>query len=174
MEQFEPGYVRVETTIVEIPGGTVSDLPAQWQPPPPPPDQATLADWMAPELFEAWEIIARDLRPPDAIIPMVAPAHWGCDDPDSYTAGVRWEDGTGAAIRVPRHQPLPDRLVNLADEFQESEITALWFAGRPAVWPHCPRHPNTHPLNPRLHDGTPVWMCGASDVIAPIGELFPR
>lgn len=174
MEQPEPGYVRIEVTTVAIPGGTVDDLPLQWRPPPPPPDQARLADWMAPDLLEAWEILARDLQTPDAIIPMVAPDHRNGDDLDSHTAAVRWQDGTGAGIRVPRRQPLPERLVYLADEFQESEVQALWFAGRPAVWPHCPRHPNTHPLNPRLHDGAAVWTCGESDVIAAIGELFPR
>lgn len=30
------------------------------------------------------------------------------------------------------------------------------------------------PLNPRLHGGTAVWVCGESDVSAPIGELLPR
>jgi hypothetical protein len=39
---------------------------------------------------------------------------------------------------------------------------------------HCPKHPNTHPLNARLHDGIAVWTCGESDVIAPIGDLFSR
>lgn len=173
MEQPEPGVAQIEVTTVAIPGGTVDDLPVQWRPPPPPPDQAVLADWMAPELLEAWEIFARDLRTPDAILPVVSSNDW--DDQESQAcAMVSWEDDYSAGIRVPRHQPLPDRLVYLADEFQDHEVQALWFAGRPAVWPHCPRHPNTHPLSPRLYDGAAVWVCGESDVIAPIGELFPR
>lgn len=128
---------------------------------------------MAPELFEAWEIIARDLETPDAIVPMVSPNDW--DDQESQAcAMVSWEDGTGAGISVPKHQPLADRVVHLADQFQESEVEALPLAGRSAVWPHCPRHPNTHPLNARLHNGVAVWVCGESDVIAAIGELFAR
>lgn len=174
MEQPEGRYVRVEVTTVAIPGGTVDDLPFPWRPPPPPPDQATLADWMAPELFEAWEIVARDLQTPDAIIPMVEPDYRSGDDLQSHGAGVRWQDGTGAGISVPRHQPLAERLVHLADQFQVHEVEALWFASRSAVWPRCPRHPNTHPLNARLRDGVAVWLCGESDVIAPIGDLFPQ
>ncbi|HEY0168286.1 MAG TPA: hypothetical protein VGB75_14690 [Jatrophihabitans sp.] len=128
---------------------------------------------MAPELWEAWEIVARDLKTPDAIVPMVSPNDW--DDQESQAcAMVSWEDGTGAGISVPRHQPLAARVVHLADQFQEGEVEALWFAGRPAVWPHCPRHPNTHPLNARLRDGVAVWVCGEFDIIAPIGDLFPQ
>ncbi len=128
---------------------------------------------MAPELLQAWEIVARDLNTPDAIYPFVSMSDWG--DPElQSTAGVWWEDGRGAGISVPRGEPLAERVVHLADQFQESEVEALWYAGRPAVWPHCPKHPNTHPLNPRLRDGAAVWVCGESDLIAPIGELFPQ
>lgn len=170
MEQPEPGYVKVEITTVALPGA-VPVRPVRW---PPPPDQAaTLADWMAPELLEAWQIIARDLETPDAITPMVLPQNWGRQESQAC-AGVWWEHGGGSGISVPRHEPLADRVVYLADQFQESEVEALWFAGLSAVWPHCPRHPNTHPLNARLHDGIAVWTCGESDVIGPIGDLYRR
>jgi hypothetical protein len=175
MVQREPGYGRVDVTRVELADGAIGDLPPQWRPPPPPPDQATLADWMAPELLEAWEIIARDLDTPGAIVPLLAPDHYRGDDSATHAAAaVRWENGSGTGISVPRHLPLAERVVQLADQFQESEVEALWNAGRAAVWPHCPRHPNTHPLKPRLEDGAAVWVCGESDVIAPIGELYRR
>jgi hypothetical protein len=127
---------------------------------------------MEPELLQAWEIIARDLNTAEAIYPSLSPDDWGMETYAS--AGVYWEGGSGTGISVPRDEPLAERVVYLADQFQESEVEALWHAGRPAVWPHCPRHPNTHPLNPRLHGGAAVWVCGESDVVAPIGELFPQ
>jgi hypothetical protein len=164
------GYVRVQTSSIEAPGAVLFDRPVRW---PPPPDQAArLADWMAPQLLEAWEIVARDLDTPEAISPYLSPGDRG---PDGYAdAWVSWQDGTGSGIGVPEDEPLAERVVHLADQFQEAEVEALWSAGRSAVWPHCPRHPGSHPLNPRLHGGAAVWSCGESDVIAPIGSLFPR
>jgi hypothetical protein len=171
MEQPEPGYVKVEMTTVATPDAVPIERPVRW---PPPADQAAaLADWMAPELLEAWQIVARDLETPDAIMPVVLPSNWG-DQESHSSAGMWWEHGGGAGISVPRHEPLADRVVHLADQFQEHEVEALWFAGRSAAWPHCPKHPDTHPLNARLHDGIAVWTCGESDVIAPIGDLFSR
>lgn len=172
MEQPPDGYVRVEVVTTAIPGGTIPPRPVHW---PPPPDQAaTLADWMAPELLEAWQVVARDLQTPDAIIPSVVPPDdRSADDPESYgSAEVYWPDNRGAGISVPRHQPLADRVVYLADQFQDHEVEALWQAGRSAVWPHCPRHPGTHPLRAWLHDGVAVWRCGETDVVAAIGELL--
>jgi hypothetical protein len=119
--------------IADFADDLIADRPVRW---PPPPDQAaTLADWMAPELLEAWQVIARDLETPDAIMPKVLPNDWG--DQEGYDgAGVWWEDGGvwwvdggGSGISVPRHEPLPNRLVFLADRFQESEVEALWSAG---------------------------------------------
>jgi hypothetical protein len=164
------GYLRVET-IINSPDAMPGPRPVRW---PPPPDQvARLAEWMEPELLQAWEIVARDLNTPEAIYPYLSPSDWGFREVQA-TAGVSWEDGRGSGISVPRDEPLADRVVYLADQFQESEVEALWYAGRPAVWPHCPKHPDTHPLNPRLRDGLAVWVCGESDVIAPIGALFPH
>jgi hypothetical protein len=171
MEQPPVGYLRVETTTIYSPEAIALAQSAHSSSPPDP--TVSLKDWMAPELLEAWKIIARDLETPDAIIPLVLPNDW--DEQESYAcAMVSWQDGSGAGISVPRHEPLPVRVVYLADQFQESEVEALWSAGRSAVWPHCPRHPNTHPLNARLHNGVAVWVCGEFDVIASIGELFPR
>lgn len=166
------GYLRTEViTLGDVSAAMIADRPVRW--PPTPGQAAGLADWMEPELLEAWEIVARDLETPEAIMPFVAPSDW--DDEDFHAcAGVWWAHGGGAGISVLRHQPLADRVVCLADQFQESEVEALWSAGRSAVWPHCPRHPATHPLNARLHNGAAVWLCGESDVIAPIGELFSR
>jgi hypothetical protein len=48
------GYVRVQT-IINSPSAVPRERPVRW---PPAGDQATrLADWMEPELLQAWEII---------------------------------------------------------------------------------------------------------------------
>jgi hypothetical protein len=109
MEQSEPGYVRVETASIGVPDGMPPPRPVRG---PPPLDQAAaLRTWMAPELLEAWKIIARDLETPDAIIPLVLPNDW--DEQESYAcAMVSWQDGSGAGISVPRHEPLADRVVH--------------------------------------------------------------
>jgi hypothetical protein len=167
MEQPHIGFVKVETIVI---GDVPDDRLVRWQSPPG--RAAGLADSIAPELLEAWQVVARDLETPDALVPLVFPDDWAGENYAS--AGVRWKDGGGTGISVPRHEPLAERVVYLADQFQQSEVEALWFAGRSAVWPHCPRHPNTHPLYPRLHNGVAVWICGESDVIAPIGGLFAR
>jgi hypothetical protein len=175
MERPESGYVRVEVITSTVDAADAAAVAQLLGSRTPPPDQATLADWMPPELLEAWQVIARDLRTPEAIVPVLVPDRRPADDSRTYAgAGVRWEDGRSSGISVPRHRPLTERVVQLAEQFQDHEVEALWFAGRSAVWPHCPRHPNTHPLTPRLEDGAAaVWSCGESDVIAPIGELHP-
>lgn len=167
MDQPEVGYVKTETVIVDP-----SEAAAVFRFAARPPDQiAPLAEWMAPELLEAWQVVARDLQTPDAISPSVQPSDW--DDQESVaSAAVWWPDGSGAGISVPRDQPLAERVVLLADQFQDHEVGALWSAGRPAVWPHCPGHPDSHPLRARVLDGVACWVCGDSTVIAAVGDLF--
>ena len=92
-----------------------------------------------PEFTQALETVLHDLRAEGAVLPRVSvAADYGLmlHDPDGSGHGIRWlEDGTHA-----------DRLANLADQVQEWAVEALWSAGAPAVWPHCPQHPNSHPL----------------------------
>jgi hypothetical protein len=64
-----------------------------------------------------------------AIYPVLALSDWGQSGIQA-TAGVWWKDGRGAGISVPSGEPLADRVVYLADQFQESEVEALWYAAR--------------------------------------------
>lgn len=132
----------------------------------------TAAEWMPPALFEAWQVIRRDLEVPGAIVPALAQHDWSDDHELQVTAATWWPDGSGAGISVAPHEPLADRVAMLADQLQDHEVEALWRAELPAVWPHCPTHPNTHPLRAEVRDGVAVWVCGAElKLISPIGEL---
>ncbi|SDM75135.1 hypothetical protein SAMN04487981_102467 [Streptomyces sp. cf386] len=51
-------------------------------------------------------------------------------------------------------------------------MEALWSEGVAAVWPHCPDHPDTHPLQARVVDGTAVGACPKGGaVFARVGGL---
>jgi hypothetical protein len=121
----------------------------------------TAAEWMPAELFEAWQVVARDLNSRDAIIPHLAESDWS-DDPDlKVTAMAWWPDGTGAGIGVAPHEPLAERIALLADDFQVEEVKALWAAKRPPVWPQCPSHLGSHPLTAAVRDGVAVWLAAS-------------
>jgi len=125
---------------------------------------------MPPELFEAWQVILPDLEVPEAIVPALDASDWADDSNVQVTAATWWPDGSGAGISVAPHEPLAERVAMLADQLQDHEVEALWRAERSAVWPHCPNHPNTHPLRAEVRDGVAVWVCG-TELISPIGEL---
>jgi hypothetical protein len=132
----------------------------------------TAAQWMPTQLYQAWLIVARDLDNRDAMVPAVAEDDWSDDHEWLVTAMTWWPDGSGAGISVRPYESLADRVAFLADQFQESEVDALWAAGRPPVWPQCPDHPGTHPLGATVRNAVAVWMCSGTDVIAPIGGLI--
>jgi hypothetical protein len=51
-------------------------------------------------------------------------------------------------------------------------VEELAAQGRPATWPECPIHPDTHPLTPLARDATAVWCCPRTgQVVSAIGAL---
>lgn len=89
--------------------------------------------------------------------------------------------GTGQVLRVWRDIPLADRIVQVAEQFQEwardrqswehaghsGEEIASW-----AVWPGCPLHDRSHSLDATLREENAVWNClWIQSVVAEIGEL---
>lgn len=135
-----------------------------------------LTDAERAELRENLEPVLRDMRSSGAIVPdILEEAH---DDfgPDCVCAWIQTPGGAGSrGIRVQLSLPAPERLADLADQLQEWEIEELAAAGRPATWPECAQHPDTHPLAPRARGDQAVWCCPASgQVISVIGALKPR
>ena len=92
---------------------------------------------------------------------------------------VAFEASTGATVLVPRQEPAVraaeravDAVIRLADIVQEAAVVAMWGASVPPVWPSCPRHPGTHPLQATAENDRAVWRCPADDVtIAEVGAL---
>jgi hypothetical protein len=117
-----------------------------------------------PEFTEALETVLSDLRTQGVVLPQVRVDGESImlHDPDGSGHGVFWlAEGTAG-----------DRLASLADQVQEWAVEALWSAGEPAVWPHCPQHPDTHPLTATVAQDGAVWACPKSGaVVARIGEL---
>ncbi|GAA3041629.1 hypothetical protein [Streptomyces glomeratus] len=65
-----------------------------------------------------------------------------------------------------------ERPAYLADQVQDWEVGALCTEGVPAVWPHCPAHPDAHPLTATVVRDEAVWTCPRSgETVAPVGGL---
>jgi hypothetical protein len=128
-----------------------------------------LTDAERAELRADLDPVLRDMRSSGAIVPDVL------EEAHDYCVQSPGGAGSPSSIRVQVGLPLPERLVGLADQLQEWEIEELAAAGRPATWPECPQHPDSHPLAPRASDDQAVWCCPASgQVISVIGALRPR
>ncbi len=94
--------------------------------------------------------------------------------PGQRTATVHSGDGTSTGIWAWESEPPNEQIVRLADHIQEWAVEWLAARARPATWPMCPAHPNSHPLRPVLADRAPVWVCPQTEaVISRIGELSP-
>lgn len=86
-------------------------------------------------------------------------------------------DGSGMMVSITADAPYPEQLARLADQVQEWAVEFLWSLGKSAVWPQCPEHPDSHPLQAQVVDeytkaASAVWRCPKSgNVVALIGEL---
>jgi hypothetical protein len=139
-----------------------------------------LTDAERAQLRAALEPILRDMHSSGAIVPDVLEEAHHDPGPDCvpawiqppHTAGSRVIGSQG--IRVQVSLPPAERLADLADQLQEWEVEELAAVGRPATWPECPLHPDSHPLAPEARDDQPLWCCPVSgQVISVIGALRP-
>ncbi|WP_327585512.1 hypothetical protein OHA25_59385 [Nonomuraea sp. NBC_00507] len=81
-------------------------------------------------------------------------------------------DGSGQGIRLHGDGDAASQTADFADQVQEWAVEALWQEGLPAVWPHCPMHPDTHPLSAAVVQDSAVWLCPhTKKLIAAIGRL---
>ncbi|SRR6266700_2149030 len=130
-----------------------------------------------PVLAAALAPLLRDLeagRVPEPRIGDAESQYFALGEPGLMLYG---EDGSGLGIRLLADAPRAEQLAHLADQVQEWAVEVLWAVGKSAVWPQCPEHPDSHPLQPQVVDeytnaAHAVWRCPKSGhVIAPIGEL---
>lgn len=81
-------------------------------------------------------------------------------------------DGTAQGVFAMAAESLAERMASVADQVQEWAVEALWRAGRPASWPECPEHPNSHPLEPVVQQDRAVWVCPKTrQLVGDIGRL---
>ena len=65
-----------------------------------------------------------------------------------------------------------EQVARVAEAVQEWEIEELAAVGRPATWPECPDHPDSHPLDAVVDGGKAVWRCPRSGrAISAIGAF---
>lgn len=122
-------------------------------------------------LARAIAVALRDVDSQDAIRPIVADEPWA-DFDGQESARLAWPDGSSVGIWVMQGGSPAEQLAAVADQIQDAEVEALAAASRSAVWPECPRHPNSHPLSAIVRDGAAVWACKVTnEVIASIGAL---
>ncbi|GGN65735.1 hypothetical protein GCM10011579_036500 [Streptomyces albiflavescens] len=122
------------------------------------------------EFARVLEAVLRDLRAQCSVQPDVR------EPEDDYPGVILWApDGSGQGVYGEPDDRPGVRLAEVADQAQDWAVEALCAAGEPAVWPHCPEHPNTHPLNAIPIKGEAVWVCPRTGaVVARIGMLAPR
>lgn len=132
-----------------------------------------LTDGERTRLREALAPALRDIEASGAIRPVIREET--CDSVAAdFVSVMAWSaDGTGMGVHVPTEPTAAERVARLAEQLQEWEIEELAAAGRPATWPECPEHPDSHPLEPIAAGGTrAVWRCPRSgQVISQVGAL---
>lgn len=125
-------------------------------------------------LSEALAPVLRDLGYSDAPVPDIRDEQWS-SFPGQATAMLHDTDGTAQGVFAMATESLPQRIASVADQLQEWVVEALWRAGRPATWPECPEHPNSHPLTAAVKEGRAVWICPSTGhLVNDIGRLRAR
>ncbi|AWS45623.1 hypothetical protein [Streptosporangium sp. 'caverna'] len=128
---------------------------------------------MHEELLAALEPVCRDLRTSCAVPPDIreAPDDPGCWERQAFVMFYT-PDGNGQGVSVVLGQDPTEQIAWLADQVQEWAVEALWTAGLSAVWPHCPSHPDSHPLVARVERNEAAWFCpNTGELVASIGQL---
>jgi len=122
-------------------------------------------------LSEALAPVLRDLGACGAPVPDIRDQQWS-DFPGQVTAMLHDTDGTAQGVFAMTGESLPQRIASVADQAQEWAVEALWRAGRPATWPECPEHPNSHPLTAAVQEDRAVWICPTTGhLVNDIGRL---
>ena len=77
------------------------------------------------------------------------------------------EDGMAIGIRMIDGREPWESVLGVTEQIQEAAFELVW-----SPWPECPDHPNGHPLEAGVREGTVVWTCARGGrVVAAVGEL---
>ncbi|MFE5816565.1 hypothetical protein [Streptomyces sp. NPDC056479] len=120
------------------------------------------------EFTHALDAVLHDLRAQSSVEPRL-------EEDAEFGLVMYAHDGSGQGIVPPWDATPEERLANLADQVQDWAVETLCSVGAPAVWPHCPEHPDNHPLTATVADGTAIWACPKSGAdFGRIGTLEQR
>ncbi|VXC29382.1 hypothetical protein [Nocardioides sp. AX2bis] len=119
---------------------------------------------------EALRPVLDDLQAAEGWIPPVDPTPWQDWQPSESCTLVAY--GSSAGVWLDMSLDPASGLARLADQVQDWVVEQLPGMHRPAVWPTCPAHPDSHPRQAVVEGGRAVWACprGAA-VSTPIGRL---
>jgi hypothetical protein len=113
------------------------------------------------KLSEALAPVLDDLRNSGGPIPDVRDAQWS-NFRGQVTATLYAPDGSGQGVSAMAAEPLAQRIASVADQVQEWAVEELCRVGRPATWPECTWHPDSHPMAAKVWDGVAAWTCPRS------------
>jgi len=125
---------------------------------------------MDAELEAALTPVVADLTHGASLHPAFEDYEWPV--PGMVATMLLLPDAGGAGVAISIGADRTGQVVSLADQVQVWAVEALWGAGRSPVWPVCPEHPDTHPLQAVACRGAAVWVCPVSrHVVCAIGSL---
>ncbi|WP_432941782.1 hypothetical protein ACQPXM_34315 [Kribbella sp. CA-253562] len=125
---------------------------------------------MSSSLQAALDLVVRDLASTGGITLRVLDE--ADDDPLYESVWLLSGRRARTGLLAPRFLAADERVVHVADQVQEFVLEELGRLGMPATWPECPEHPESHPLEVRLADGGPSWVCPKAErTVARIGQL---
>ncbi|MGA4848255.1 hypothetical protein ACOBQB_19105 [Streptomyces sp. G5(2025)] len=116
-------------------------------------------------LVAALEPVLRDLRATCAVRPVVR-EEW--HDGFGELVMLYGPDGSGVGLSVRVGSNAAEWTADFADQAQEWAVEALCAELRPAVWPECPAHPDSHPLEAGVVGGVAVWSCPRTRWVAAV------
>jgi hypothetical protein len=126
---------------------------------------------MDDRLAQALAPVLRDLAACGSVVPEVRDDQWS-DVDGQVTAMLHSPGGSAQGVSAMTTEPPAQRIASVADQVQEWAVEELCSVGRPATWPECPEHPDSHPLSAVVRDGGPGWACPRTGrVVSEIGQL---
>lgn len=94
------------------------------------------------------------------------------DDPYSEVVWLASKSGACTGIVFPLNVTDGEQLALLAEQIQKHVHEELSYLEIPVLWPECPIHRKSHPLDPVSSDNEAWWTCPKNRArIAKIGEL---
>ena len=125
------------------------------------------------ELRATLAAVLADLRATGAILPDIREEAHEDSDPGVVSAWIQSPLGMGGmGIRVLVSEPPAERLAGSGRPNPGVGGRGAQCRRTPGDLAQCPRHPGTHPLSARSHQGQAAWCCPKSmQVISPVGAL---